>query len=119
MPVLAVWVDGALHVSTGPDSQKGRNLARNQACVITVDSDDLHLVLEGETARVRDEARLRRVAGEYASKYGWQVDVHDGALHADGAPTAGPPPYEVYEVTPRQVFGLGTDESVGAARWRF
>jgi len=36
-----------------------------------------------------------------------------------GAPSAGPPPYEVYEVIPMTVFGLGTDDPYGATRWRF
>jgi nitroimidazol reductase NimA-like FMN-containing flavoprotein (pyridoxamine 5'-phosphate oxidase superfamily) len=120
MPVLAIWLDGALHFSTGPASHKGKNLAGDSNCVITVDSDDLHLVVEGNAAKVSAEARLQRVAAAYASKYGWQVAVRNGAFHdADGAPTAGPPPYEVYEVTPTTIFAFGTDESFGAARWRF
>jgi nitroimidazol reductase NimA-like FMN-containing flavoprotein (pyridoxamine 5'-phosphate oxidase superfamily) len=119
MPVLAVWLDGALHFVSGPTSRKGKNLARDRHCVITADADDLHLIVEGEAAKVRDEARLRRVADEYASKYGWKVTVRDGAFYADGAPTAGPPPYEVYEVVPTTVFSLCTDESFGATRWRF
>jgi nitroimidazol reductase NimA-like FMN-containing flavoprotein (pyridoxamine 5'-phosphate oxidase superfamily) len=119
MPVLAVWVEGSLHVSAGPSSRKARNLAQDPRCVMTVDGDDLHLVVEGAVERVRDEARLRRVADEYAIKYGWQVTIEDGAFSADGAPTAGPPPYEVYELIPTRVFGLGTDESFGATRWTF
>jgi Pyridoxamine 5'-phosphate oxidase len=42
-----------------------------------------------------------------------------GAFWADGAPTAGPPPYDVYEVTPMTVFGFGTDETFGATPWGF
>jgi hypothetical protein len=29
MPVLAVWVDGALHFCTGAATRKGKNLARS------------------------------------------------------------------------------------------
>jgi nitroimidazol reductase NimA-like FMN-containing flavoprotein (pyridoxamine 5'-phosphate oxidase superfamily) len=119
MPVLAVGVDGALHFSAGATTRKGKNLARNPHCVITVSSPSLDLVVEGEAAKVRDDARLRRVAEAYASKYQWQVTVRDGAFYADGAPTAGPPPYGVYEVTPTAAFGFGTDESFTAMRWRF
>lgn len=39
MPVLAVWMDGALYVSTRPTSHKGRNLAHNPHCVITFATD--------------------------------------------------------------------------------
>jgi nitroimidazol reductase NimA-like FMN-containing flavoprotein (pyridoxamine 5'-phosphate oxidase superfamily) len=119
VPVLAVWVDGALHFSAGPTTRKGKNLACNPHCVVTVASDALHLVLEGEVAKVSDAGRLERVAEVYATKYGWQVTVRDGAFYADGAPTAGPPPYEVYELTPTRAFGFGMDESLGATRWRF
>jgi hypothetical protein len=76
-------------------------------------------VVEGEAAKVSDGGRLERVADVYASKYGWQVAVRDGAFYADGAPTAGPPPYELYEAAPTRIFGFGTDESFGAARWDF
>ena len=47
------------------------------------------------------------------------MTVRDGAFYADGAPTAGPPPYEVYEVTPATAFGFPTDETFTATRWRF
>lgn len=119
MPILAVWVGGALHFATGPIARKARNLRHDSYCAIAVDGDDLHVVLEGNSVRVRDEAQVRAVAEAYATKYGWQVTVRDGVLHADGAPTAGPPPYDVYEVTPTTVFAFGTDEAYGAARWRF
>ncbi len=119
MPILGVWLDGALYFSASPASRKGKNLAYEPHCVITVDGDALHLVVEGVAAQVSDEARLQRVAEVYAAKYGWQVAVRDGAFYADGAPTAGPPPYAVYEVTPTLAFGFGTDESLGATRWRF
>ena len=48
-----------------------------------------------------------------------RIKVRDGAFYGDGAPTAGPPPYEVYAVTPATVFGFGEDESFSATRWRF
>ena len=79
----------------------------------------LHLVVEGEAATVRDEAKLQRVADVYATKYEWHVTVRDGAFDADGAPTAGPPPYDVYAVSPTMIFGFGEDESFNATRWRF
>jgi len=87
---------------------------------LTLETEDAHLVVEGRAALVRDEARLRRVADAYAAKYGWQVRPQDGAFDADdGAPTAGPPPYDVYVLTPDRVFGFGTDETWSPTRWRF
>jgi hypothetical protein len=133
MPVLGLWLGDTLVFSTSPTSRKGRNLERNPNCVVTVSSGRrpaVDLVVEGRAARVTEETGLRRVAAAYADKYGWQVTVRDGALDGDGAPTAGPPPYVVYVVTPTVVFGLpgvaGTDDkgegvegAFGPTRWRF
>lgn len=75
--------------------------------------------MEGEAVKVTDEARLRRIAEVYAS-HGWKPTVRDGALYAEySAPSAGPPPWDVYEVTPATAFALGTAEPFGATRWRF
>jgi hypothetical protein len=71
---------------------------------------------------MRNQAQLHRVAEAYETKYGWPVRVRGGAFHADGAPTAGPPPYAVYRVTPVVVFGFGTeDDRYGprSTRWDF
>ena len=66
-----------------------------------------------------DEARLHRIAAVYASQ-GWRPTVRASAFYADhGAPSAGPPPWGVYEVKPATVFGLATAEPYGATRWRF
>jgi Pyridoxamine 5'-phosphate oxidase len=120
MPLLAVWVDGGLFFSAGERTRKARNLALDSQCVITVEEEPLDLVLEGRAAKVRDAATLRRVADAYAEVYGWRVAVRDGAFHdTEGAPTAGPPPYDVYEVTPKVAFGFGTDETLAPTRWRF
>ena len=62
VPVLAVWVDGALHLVASPTSRKARNLARDTHCVITARKDVLDLVVEGTAAKVSDETRLHRVA---------------------------------------------------------
>jgi hypothetical protein len=119
MPVLAVWTHGSLHFCTSARSQKGRNLARLPRCAVSIDSDDLHLILEGVARPVGDAHALRQVAAAYEEKYGWEATVADGALVGAGAPTAGPPPYAVYAVSPATVFAVGTDETFGAMRWRF
>jgi nitroimidazol reductase NimA-like FMN-containing flavoprotein (pyridoxamine 5'-phosphate oxidase superfamily) len=103
MPVLGVWVDGALCFSAGETSRKGKNLARDPRCDFTAGSRRaLDLVVEGEAAKVSDMVTLHRVAEAYASKYGWSVTVRDGAFYADGAPTAGPPPTRFTKQRPRR-----------------
>jgi nitroimidazol reductase NimA-like FMN-containing flavoprotein (pyridoxamine 5'-phosphate oxidase superfamily) len=119
MPLLGVWVDGALHFVASPTTRKAGNLARDAHCVVTARRDGLDLVVEGTAAKVSDEARLHRVAEAYASKYDWHVTVRDGAFYGEGAPTAGPPPYEIYELTPIKAFGFPTDETFSPTRWRF
>lgn len=119
VPVLAVWVDGALHFCASDTSRKAAHLARNPHCTVTTQASGLDLVVEGRVAPVTEPARLRRVAETYTSKYDWHPEVRDRALWGDGAPTAGPPPYRVYEVTPALAFGLPTAEDVVPTRWRF
>lgn len=84
-------------------------------------ADAVDVVLEGTAEKV-DSAHLQRVAHAYAWKYGWPPTVKDGAFDAPyGAPTAGPPPYEVYEITPTVVYGFGTDDEHAprSTRWQF
>lgn len=51
VPVLAVWVDDALHVSAGAGTRKGRNLARDPRCVVVAGSPSLDLVLRAGRRR--------------------------------------------------------------------
>jgi nitroimidazol reductase NimA-like FMN-containing flavoprotein (pyridoxamine 5'-phosphate oxidase superfamily) len=121
-PVLAVWVDGALHTTSSPAARKARNLAENDRCSFSLSADSVDVVFEGTAAKVTDADDLQRVADAYDEKYGWQPTVAGGAFDAPyGAPTAGPPPYEVYEITPTVVFGFGTDEvhAPRSTRWSF
>ena len=116
-PVLSVWLDGALYFCTGQSERKAKNLARNSHCVITTGcnalNEGLDLVVEGEAARVSDEARLQHVADTYESKYGWHFTVRDGTFHGDGGNIA-----LVYEVPPTTAFGFGKGK-FSQTRWRF
>ena len=119
MPLGALWVDGAFYFTAGPGTRKAKNLALNPHCVITVATYEFDLVVEGEAAKVTEEPKLQRIAGLFAAS-GWQPTVRDGAFYAPySAPSAGPPPWEVYEVTPETIFALGTAEPYGATRWSF
>jgi hypothetical protein len=56
------------------------------------------------------------------AEHGWPARVDDTgqALTADySAPSAGPPPWSVYRLTPRQATSLATVEPAGATRRRF
>jgi pyridoxamine 5'-phosphate oxidase-like protein len=117
--VGALWVDGKFYVVTGARTRKGLNLAENPNCVISISLKGLDLVVEGTAAKVTDDATLRRLAKAYVDQ-GWPVTVSDGAFTAPYcAPSAGPPPWHLYAMTPTKAFGVATAEPTGATRWRF
>jgi hypothetical protein len=119
-PVLGVWVDGRLYTTSNPARRKARNLQANAQVAFTVREPGVDLVLEGTAERVRDHATLEAVAKAYHDKYGWPVTIEGDAFDAPyGAPTAGPPPYEPYEVTPSTVFAFGTDDEQAPHSTRF
>ena len=118
MPVGVAWHDGAFYFTSGPGTRKAKNLALNPECVVTLAAGGIELVLEGQATRVKDDAKLRQLAGVFGSA-GWEPTVRDGAYyHEYGAPSTGPPPWVLSEFRPRTVFGLVTAEPYGTTRWR-
>ena len=114
----ALWVDGRIYFVTGAGTRKGRNLAQNASCVMSISLEGLDLVIEGEAVKVTDDPTLRRLAKRYVDQ-GWPVDVSGSAFTAPySAPSAGPPPWDLYVFTPSTAFGVATAESSGATRWR-
>ena len=117
--VGALWVDGKFYFVSGPGTRKSRNLAERAECAISVNLPDLDLVVEGTATKVTDGPTLQRLAERYDAQ-GWPATVKDGALTAPfSAPSAGPPPWDLHEFTPRTAFGVATAEPYGATRWRF
>ncbi|MGA8115585.1 MAG: pyridoxamine 5'-phosphate oxidase family protein [Actinocatenispora sp.] len=118
-PLLAVWLDDALHFCTGAEERKNRNLAQNRHCVLTTGRNEfgqgMDLVLEGDAERVTDDARLYRLADAWVAKYGedWRFTVHDGVFRH------GPGEALVYEVAPVTVFGFGKGDTFSQTRWTF
>ena len=117
--VGALWDDGKFYFTSGAGTRKSRNLAANPNCTISVTLPTLDLVVEGTTSRVTDQATLQRIAERYAAQ-GWPASASDDALTAAySAPSAGPPPWNLYVVTPVTAVGVATAEPYGAMRWRF
>jgi hypothetical protein len=117
--VGAVWSDGRFYFVSGPGTRKSRNLAQNPNCVISVALRGIDLVVEGSARIVTDDPTLRRLAELYAAQ-GWPAHASDGALTAEySAPSAGPPPWNLYVMTPSTAFGVASAEPYGATRWRF
>jgi PPOX class probable F420-dependent enzyme len=119
--VGAMWVDGAFWFETGERTRKGRNLARDPRCSLSVAANEFDLTVEGEAQLVDDPAVVAKLAEVWAEG-GWpcRVDESGTALTANfSAPSAGPPPWRVYKITPRVATALATTGDGGATRWTF
>ncbi len=116
MPVGIVWDAGRFYLVSGARTQKSKNLARDPRCVVTIAAPGIDIVAEGEARIVRDDTELQRIAELFSD---WGPEVRNGAFwHEYSAPSAGPPPWDVYEITPTTLYGLAAAEPHGATRWR-
>src|SRR5437588_4391636 len=119
--VGALWADGAFWFETGEHTRKGRNLARDARCTLSVATQEFDLVVEGVAEKVTNRTTVASMAERWAAA-GWPARVDDSgeALTAEySAPSAGPPPWHVYRLAPRRATALATVEPGGATRWRF
>jgi hypothetical protein len=117
----ALWVDGAFWFETGATTRKGTNLARDPRATLSLATHEFDLVVEGTAAVVTDPEVVAARAAEWAAG-GWPAEVDDSgvALTAPfSAPSAGPPPWHVYRLTPHRATALATVDPGGATRWTF
>lgn len=113
------WHDGYIYFTSGPNARKAQNLVENPSATMAVHLDGIDVVFEGNVERVTDHATLETIAKE-GREGGWPAEVEGDALTAPfSAPSAGPPPWNLYRLTFHTVFGVATDEPHGATRWRF
>jgi len=109
-PLVAVWLDGALHFCTGDAEQKARNLRTNPHVILTTGSNGwdhgLDVVVEGDAVPVTDAPTLQRLADAWRTKWDgqWQFEAHDGRFRHEAGDAL------VYAVVPAKVlaFGKGT-----------
>jgi general stress protein 26 len=105
-PLPAVWDRGVLHICTGDQEQKAKNLARQPACVLSTGSNQLHggldVVVEGVAVRVLEPGRLGELAALWKSKLDWDFEVGADAFRdADGRTGL------VYGIRPAKVLSFG------------
>jgi pyridoxamine 5'-phosphate oxidase-like protein len=108
MPVIAFWIDDAMHVLAGEGTRKARNIAADGRCVIATTSTtlpSLDIVIEGRADPITDHDAVRQVA-EFLSGNNWPLEVKGDKVYGPHAPTAGPPPYTIFRIVPSRVFGL-------------
>ena len=105
-PLPAVWDAGVLHICTGDQEQKAKNLARQPACVLSTGTSRLHggldVVVEGFAVRVTGQARLHELAALWKSKLDWNFTVGEDAFRdPDGRNGL------VYGIRPDKVLAFG------------
>jgi hypothetical protein len=119
--VGGLWLDGTFWFQTGPATRKGRNLARDPRCSVSIATEEFDLTVEGEAHRVTDPGTVATLARRWAAG-GWPArpDESGQALTAEfSAPSAGRPPWFVYRLALRAATAVATAEPGGATRWRF
>jgi len=119
-PLVAVWLDGAIHFATGAHEQKAVNLRTNQSVILTTGRNEweqgLDVVVEGEAVQVRDESVLEQLAEAWTAKWDgrWNYEVRQGGfLHEGGSSEV-----LVFAVKPVKVFAFAKG-TFGQTRHRF
>jgi len=109
-PVVAVWLDGSIHFTTGAEEQKARNLRANSHTILTTGCNDwdrgLDVVIEGDAVQVTDASTLQRLADAWRTKWDgrWKFEARGGRFHHEAGEAL------VFAVAPTKVlaFGKGT-----------
>jgi len=108
-PLVAVWLDGRIHFSTGATEQKAVNLDTNPNVVLTTGCNawdsGLDVMVEGEARRVTERATLERLAAAWRTKWdgSWQFEVTGEGFANTGADAGA----LVYAVEPKRVLAFG------------
>jgi hypothetical protein len=119
--VGALWFEGAFCFETGEGTRKGRNLARDPRCTMSLATQEFDLVVDGVAEKLSDPAMVATLAAQWNAA-GWpaRVDESGLALTAEfSAPSAGPPPWSIYRLVAHQATSVLVAEPGGATRWRF
>ena len=117
--IAAVWLDGAVHFTTGERERKAKNLARNPYCIVTTGYrglKGLDLVVEGKATRVAPARALRGLAEAYRRKYGrlLRYEVRDGNLYHQGTVDR----VLAYRLRAKKALGFGKGGRFSQTRWR-
>ncbi len=108
MPVIGFWIEGAMHVVAGEGTRKARNLAADGRCVIATSSTtlpSLDIIIEGVAQPLTDANAVRQIA-DFLKSNNWPLEVDGHRVSGPHAPNAGPPPFTIYRIVPKKMFGL-------------
>ncbi|MER7543396.1 pyridoxamine 5'-phosphate oxidase family protein [Actinomadura sp.] len=106
-PLVAVWLDDALHFTTGPEEQKALNLAGNPRVALITGcnrwDEGLDVIVEGAAERVTARPALERLAAAWAAKWDgqWQYEpTENGFAHDQGGEA------HVFAVRPAKILAF-------------
>ena len=106
-PLVAVWLDGAIHFSTGAGEQKSVNLEGNPHVILMTGCNNwnavLDVVVEGDAAQVTDEGTLQRLESAWATNWDgrWHYQASNGRFRQAAGEAL------VFSVTLTKVLALG------------
>jgi general stress protein 26 len=111
-PLVAVWLDDALHFCTGAREQKAVNLRHHPHVVLLTGCNQWNVgtdvVVEGTAVQVTDRETLERLATAWTTKWDgrWTYEVVDGGFKGDGTEAV-------------LVFAVRPDKALSFAKGRF
>jgi hypothetical protein len=107
VPIWGVWLRDVFAFSTGAQSRKAKNLARDPRVVIGVEPTEDSIVLEGVVTRAEDPDFIREFKSVYAAKYVMNMDDFSE------------PVYAVEPVIAFSFASTGDEFTAGSTRWKF
>ena len=111
MVVWGLWQDGQFLFSTGSQSCKARNLAKNPRCIVCTEDADEAIILEGG-AEIADVEARRKLIPAYQRKYHWDLSSMKDDMLSMKEP--------VFAVRPKVVFALWEKYfQTRSTRWQF
>ena len=112
MVVWALWMNGALYFSTGKQTRKAQNLARDPHCTMCTENAAEAVILEGVVETERDVERIGEFIRLYEKKYDWKLgEMAEGLLSLKDP---------VFLLRPSVGFGLWEKKfAPSATRWLF
>lgn len=110
MPAWGAWLDGVLYFDGSPETVRMRNLAKNPAISIHLESGDEVVIVEGESYEVGKPTPefAQQLAAELARKYGPKYEPGVDTWDEGG----------LYGVRPKVAFGW-SEFPGNVTRWRF
>lgn len=112
MPVWGLWLDGILYFSTGAQTRKAKNFAKNSYCVVTNEDAAEAVIVEGKAKALKSPALVRKFISLYGRKY--KMDM-SGMADEKGVLKE-----PVFAVHPIVVFGqIEKTFAKTATRWKF